>query len=297
MSEKQIEMFEEEDTRLSYSSANLLRNCEQKYHHYKIAKKDVDPDSDARDNSHFALGKAFHYVNEISMHRKPKKVIELLEKCVQDEGLREEDVGLVHAMLIQYWRLRDKGEFHAVACEHKIEDENVLGFIDLIEKNKDGYWTISDLKTAASFYENKIPELARDRQLNLYGSYAESIAKAHNLDIDKFLGCRYLVTTKSKAVQQVKESYKDYVMRLVEKKLVRSYAIFIPKELMDYSGARDEHLELYKRSMQLREGLIPHKNYTYCNAFFRPCEYFSQCHGMTVTEYMENKKIIVDAIK
>lgn len=295
---EQTEMFKPEDTRLSYSSANLLRNCEQKYHHYKVTKKDVDSDAGARDNSHFAIGTSFHYVNEISMHTKPAKVIELLEKCVQDEGLNEDDVGLVHAMLIQYWRLRSKGEFHAVACEYKIDDKSVVGYVDLIEQTKDGYWTISDLKTAASFYESKIPELPRDRQLNLYGSYAKEIAKAHNLDIDKFLGCRYLVTTKSKAKQQKKESYKEYVMRMVDKKLVRSYAIFIPKELMDYSGAKEEHMKLYKRSIQLRKGTAePKKNYTYCNSFFRPCEYFSQCHGMTATEYMENKQIIVEAIK
>lgn len=283
------------DTRLSYSSANLLRNCEQKYDYYKVKKTEADSDSN-RDNSHFDIGTAFHYVNEMSMHKKPEKIGPLLEYCVQEIGLKEESVGLVHAMLIQYWRLREKQDFEAVACEYKIDDKNVIGYVDLIEKRPDGSWTISDLKTAASFYDSKIPELANDRQLNLYGSYYKKIAKEYGLDPDKFLGCRYLVTTKSKAVQQKKESYTQYVMRLVEKKSVKSTSVFIPKELMNYEGAKKEHLELYKRSMQIRDGkgAKAKKNYTYCQAFFRPCQYFSQCHNMTFSEYQESNKIIVE---
>lgn len=286
-----------EDTRLSYSSANLLRNCEQKYQFYKVEKKDKDPEAN-RDNSHFHLGTSFHYILEMSMHKKPEKIGAMLEYCVQEIGLREEDVGLVHAMIIQYLRLRAQGDFEAVACEYKIDDKDTLGYVDLIEMRPDGSWTISDLKTAASFYESKIAELSKDRQLNLYGSYYKEIAKAYNLDPEKFLGCRYLVTTKSKAKQQAKETYNQYVMRLVEKKSVKSLAIFIPKALMDFDGARKEHKELYKKSMKFRNGKAkPSKNFTYCQAYFRPCDYFSQCHGMTYTEFLENNQIIVDAIK
>ena len=112
------------DTRLSYSSANLLRNCEQKYNYYKVKKVEADPDSN-RDNSHFDIGTAFHYVNEMSMHKKPEKIGPLLEYCVQEIGLKEESVGLVHAMLLQYWRLRERQDFEAVACEYKIDDKNI----------------------------------------------------------------------------------------------------------------------------------------------------------------------------
>lgn len=285
------------DTRLSYSSANLLRNCERKYYFYKV--KGIEKDNDAnRDTSHFNLGTSFHWILENSMHKKPDSISKDLEYSVQNLGLKEEDTGLLHAMILQYLRLRKQGDFEAVACEYKIDAATTLGYVDLIEKRPNGEWTISDLKTAATFYESKIAELSKDRQLNLYGSYYREIAEAYDLDPEKFLGCRYLVTTKSKAKQQAKESYNDYVMRLVEKKSVKSFAIFIPKALMDFEGTRAEHEALYERSMQLRENKAdPSQNFTYCQAFFRPCDYFSQCHGLTYSEFLENNQIIVDAIK
>lgn len=292
------------DTRLSYSSANLLRNCQKKYEFYKVKKIEKD-DSANVDNSHFNLGTAFHYILETTMHKKPEKIGAMLEYCVQEIGLKEDDVGLVHAMILQYLRLREKGNFRAIGCEFKIDGDTTLGYVDLIEAIDLGQenifdmeWTISDLKTAATFYQSKIPELSKDRQLNLYGSYYKEIAEAYGLDPDKFLGCRYLVTTKSKAKQQPKESYNQYVMRLVEKKSVKSFAIFIPKELMDYKGARKEHEDLYKLSMKMRSGkLKASRNFTYCQAYFRPCDYFSQCHGKTYSEFLEDNQIVVDAIQ
>tara|TARA_R110000850_G_scaffold107304_5_gene218731 strand:- start:179 stop:1051 length:873 start_codon:yes stop_codon:yes gene_type:complete len=288
----QTEMFE--DMRLSYSSANLLRNCEQKFVHYKVNKVEKDSDQE-RDDSHFHIGTAFHFVLEMSMHKKPENIGKLLEQCVQEIGLKEEDIGLVHALVIQYLRLRKLGDFEAVVCEHKIDDENVIGYIDLVEARPNGDWCISDLKTAATFYENKVAELARDRQLNLYGSYYKEIAKAYNLDPDKFIGCRYLVTSKSKAKQQKKETYDQYVMRMVEKKLVRSYAVFIPKELLTLDEVKSEHLELHKKSMSLRQGEVPKKNFTYCMAYFRPCDFWSKCHGESFSKL--DPSIIVQAIK
>lgn len=288
----QIEMFE--DKRLSYSSANLLRNCEQKYHHYKVSKYEKDTDID-RDESHFHIGTSFHYILEISGHKKPENITKDLEYCVQEIGLKEDDIGLVHALVLQYLRLRKLDDFETVACEHKIDDENVVGYIDLVEKRPNGEWCISDLKTAATFYENKIAELARDRQLNLYGSYYKSIAEAYDLDPDKFIGCRYLVASKSKARQQKRENYSEYVMRMVDKKLVRAYAIFIPKELMTLETVKSEHLDLYKRSLELREGEAPRKNFTYCMSYFRPCEFWSKCHGGNHSEV--DSKIVVNSIK
>ena len=289
---EQTEMFE--DKRLSYSSANLLRNCEQKYHHYKVAKTTKDSDSD-RDDSHFHIGTAFHEILELSMHKKPANIVHDLENCVQAIGLKEEDQGLVHALVLQYLRHRKMDDFEAVVCEHKINDENIIGYIDLVEKRPNGDWCISDLKTAATFYENKVAELARDRQLNLYGSYYKEIAKIYDLDPDKFIGCRYLVTSKSKAKQQKKETYSEYVMRMVNKKLVRSYAIFIPKELMTLDEVKSEHLELHKKSMSLRSGEVPEKNYTYCMSYFRPCDYWSKCHGFEHSAL--SPKIQIQAIK
>lgn len=291
---EQTEMFKPEDTRLSYSSATLLQNCETRYYNYKIKKSEVDSDAAKRDNSHFHIGTSFHYILEMSMHKKPNKIGELLEYCVQNFGLREEDTALVHAMVIQYLRLRKDSGFEAVACEYAIEHESIIGFVDLIERQKDGSFYISDLKTASSFYDSKISELAANQQLNLYCSFYKEIAKKYNLDPDKFMGARYLVAVKSKAKQRANESYNDFVMRLVDKKLVKCVFVTIPKELMRIDAAREEHMSLYNRSLEIRAGGNPTKNLTYCNAFFKSCEYFSKCHGMEHSEFLKLNSIVVE---
>ena len=112
---------------------------------------EIDKDAAKRDNSHFAIGSSFHYILEVSNHEKPEKIGALLEYCVQNEGLKEEDTALVHSMVLQYLRLRKDSGWIAVKCEHEIKHPEIIGFIDLIEKREDGSWCISDMKTASAF--------------------------------------------------------------------------------------------------------------------------------------------------
>jgi len=284
----------EEDTRLSYSSSTLVSNCEQRYYYYKVKKVDKDKDAAARDDSHFHIGTSFHHVLEMSMHEKPEDIDSDLEYCIQNEGLKEEDKGLVHAMVLQYLRLRKGSGFKAIACEYAIEDKVVIGYVDLIEVHEEsGDWFISDLKTAKTFYDSKIAELPANPQLNLYASFYKEIAKKYDLDPEKFRGCRYLVCTKSSAKQQPKETYAGYVMRMVDKKLVKAIFITIPKELMRIDATRKEIIRLHERTIELRQGAKPIKNLSYCNSFFRPCDYFSRCHGFESSEIAKNETIHV----
>jgi len=283
------------DTRLSYSSSTLLQNCSQKYVYYKVDKVEVDKDCSVRDDSHFHYGTSFHYILENSMHEKPSNISKMLEYCVQNIGLKEEHIPHVHASVIQYLRLRKGSGFTAVACEYAIEHKSIVGYIDLIEKREDGTWYISDLKTAASFYESKISELPSNPQLNLYSSFYKDIAEKFNLNPDKFMGSRYLVATKSKAKQQARESYEEFVMRLVNKNLVKCIFVTIPKELMRIDETRKDIESLHKKSMKLRKGTLkPNRNFSYCNAFFRSCDYFSKCHGMEHSEFLKINKIVVE---
>ena len=282
------------DTRLSYSSSVLLSNCEQRYAYYKVEKAEIDKDAAKRDNSFFAIGTSFHYVLETSMHEKPDNITELLEYCVQNEKLKEYDVGLVHALVLQYLRLRKGSKLKAVKCEYSINHPDIIGFVDLIEADDQGLWYISDLKTAASFYDSKIAELPSNQQLCLYASFYREIAEDLGLDPDKFQGVRYLVATKSKAKQKKTETYGDFVLRLVDKQHVKAVFVTIPKELMRITQTRDEIMGLHSRSLELRKGDTPKKNFTYCNAFFKSCDYFSRCHGAENSELMESKKIIVE---
>lgn len=280
------------DTRLSHSSARLLEGCERKYWHYKVnnTPKDVDIEDDT---AAFKIGTSFHYILEVSMHKKPEKMGELLEYCVQNIGLLEKDVGLVHAMVLSYLRLRKTQTLEAIACEYAIDDPNIIGYIDLIERDTvTGNWTISDLKTAKTFWATLVARLPSDRQLSLYASFYKQVAEAFNLDPDKFVGCRYKLTTKSAAEQQAKESYSEYVMRMVDKKLVKSYDIFIPKEKLHIDQTIQAHLELYQKAEYLRAGNKGRQNFSYCESYFKPCAWYSQCHGSSFTELSGSLEIV-----
>jgi len=54
----------------------------------------------------------------------------------------------------------------------------------------------------------------------------------------------------------------------------------------------------HKISLKLRsKKLKPTRNYTYCNAFFKGCDYFSKCHGMEYSEFLETNKIVIESTK
>lgn len=280
-----------DDTRLSYSSASLLRGCEQRYYYYKVAKIDIDEDQ-SKDTAAFNIGKAFHHILEMSKHEKPEKIGPLLEECVKLFNIEENEVGLVHAMVLKYLRLRAKQNMRCIACEYVIKDPVIVGFIDLIEEDMDtGLWYISDLKTAKTFYATTTARLPQDRQLNLYSYFAAQIAEEFNLDLAKFAGCRYKVTTKSTAKQRKTESYNDYVMRMTDS-YIKSYDIIVPLEKMDIQSVIEEHLRLHNRSMDLRSGAEPNKNYGYCESYFKPCEYWSNCHGECFSKMKDGLEVI-----
>lgn len=278
------------DTRLSYSSANLLRNCERRYYYYKV--KEAQPDKDFNpDSSALVIGKAFHHVLEMSKHEKPKKIGNLLEECVQQFNLEETQAPLVHAMVLKYLRLHKTTNLECVACEYQIQDDVVNGFIDVIFKEKDSdNWWICDLKTSARLSNTLLPRLAQDRQLNLYAYFKDQVAKEFNLDPDKFMGCRYRVTTKSSAKIRANENYSDFVMRVAD--LVKSYDIIIPYSKMTPISIYKEHEELWKKSLSLRKGEVPSANYGYCDSYFKPCPYWSKCHGECFTDLNDSLEVI-----
>lgn len=278
---------------LSYSSARLLQGCERRYWHYKV--NNTAKDDDAQDDTKaFAVGKSFHFVLEKSKHLKPDKIVNDLEYCVQEFGLAEEDIALTHAMILKYLRLRKRQNFEALGIELEIKDDTTIGFVDLVERDNDtGLWWITDLKTAKTFWKTTISRLPQDRQLNLYASFAKFIAKELGLKFKDFGGCRYRVTTKSTAKQRKGESYVEYVKRLVDSN-IKSYDVEIPKIKLNPIEVKEEHKRLHARSIKLKE-LEENKvsqNFGYCENYFKPCPYWSKCHGDNFTN-MENALTIV----
>lgn len=286
-----MSLTKQNGNQLSYSSARLLQGCERKFYHYKVKETPIDSDA-SKDTTAFIIGKAFHHILEMSNHKKPEKIGELLEECVQNLGLAETDCGLVHAMVLKYLRLRATTNLEAVAVEWKINDPTTIGFVDLIEKDTEtGEWFISDLKTAKTFYPTTLSKLPNDRQLNLYASYAPQIAEEFGLDLDKFAGCRYKVTTKSSAKQQAKESYLQYVKRVTDK-FIKSYDIIIPKDKLNIVEVVAEHKRLYNRAQSIRDGAEPLQNFGYCESYFKPCEYWSQCHGDNFSNIKDSLEVL-----
>ena len=276
------------DMRLSYSSGVQAKNCEQKHFWYKGAGVAKDADS-LQDESVFNIGKCFHYVMEENGHTEDR-----LEKLL-DEGCKTFEVehkrAMIHAMLLRYLSVHKKSGLKAIKCELAMSNNEFIGFIDIILADEEGYWWISDLKTAARLSEITLAKLHHDTQLNLYAHFAEEIAGVLELDIDKFMGCRYRVTTKATLKQKAAESYREFVLRLA--KNIKSYDVIVHRGMMDTDYAYEEHMRLRERSILIREGKVkPIKNYSQCDAFFRPCEYFSQCHGKTFTELKEGIEML-----
>lgn len=271
---------------LSYSSAQLLNNCEQRYWHYKVNATPHDSDYD-EDKKAFNVGKTFHEVLEFNNHT-DEKVQELLKDACKKYGTEDEKL-MIFAMLTKYLELHQLSGLKCIACELQINSDEVIGFIDAIMVDEQGYWYICDLKTAGMWKESKLNELASDYQLNLYASFAERMAGVLELDADKFKGCLYRVTTKSKLKQGGSESDQAYYKRLL--KSVKSIDVFIPKENLRVEKIWERHLENYNRSTELRNGEAPTRNFSYCMSFFSPCPYWSQCHG-DINSECDNKVIM-----
>lgn len=278
----------EETHPLSYSSATLLKNCPQKYYYYKVAQ--VAKDSDYEQNEEaFNVGKAFHYVMEMNGHTE-NDLDSWLDKACRSFGV-EDKKGMLNAMLLRYLQVHKKSGLSVVECEFELKTDDFIGYIDAIMKDDNGLWWIVDLKTASRYSPITQARLTKDVQLNLYSYFAPKIAEYYELDPKKFAGARYRVTTKSDLTKKVTESYADHVRRTA--KNVKSYDIVIPIELMNPEEFMQEHEDLKFKADMMRKGLEePTKNRSYCDSFFRPCEYWSQCHGKTYSESQELLEII-----
>lgn len=269
----------EVDTSLSYSSATLLKNCETKYCHHKVW--DTAGDSDFEDNYEaFNIGKAFHYVLENNGHTKDNLNTLLGQACEAYKVQHQK--AHINAMILKYLQVHRQVGLKAVKCELEIREPKVfLGFIDVILTDEAGGWWIGDLKTAKYFTDITLKGLHLDTQLNTYAYFYQDVAECEGLDPTKFLGARYRVTTKPQIKRKKSESYNDFVRRCAEG--IRSLDIEIPLHTMAPGQAWAEHMDLYKRSLELRKGAEPTKNMTYCGQYFKPCKFWSQCHDHLFT--------------
>lgn len=263
----------EKEVQLSYSSHKVLDTCETLYCHEKVWKSEVDKDYE--ENEAFGIGKAFHGALERTLHKKYRK--ELLMEEMEKHEVEITDYPVLEAMLKKYITLHKLSGLEVINCELKIDHPKYVGYIDMIMVGPDGTWWIGDLKTTGRYDESLLPRLPRDMQLNLYSHFAEFVATQFGLDVSKFKGCRYRAVTKPKLVQKGKETTEQYISRLEEAVCV--YDIEIPFAGMDPAHAWNVLMEGQERVKQLWQGEAPKRNYNNCIQYFKPCKFFSKCHG------------------
>lgn len=261
---------------LSPSSFQLYQACGKKFWFKKVAKIPVDRDYD-EDSTVFNVGKAFHRACEDSLHMPSTLAIdELAGICELHDLDPQEYLPVVMAMLEQYEIVHVKSGLNVVACEFEIETDVFYGIADVILADKAGNWWIGDLKTAASFTPAQVSGLLSHPQLNLYAAHAPVIARHFNLDIEKFKGCRYRVTTKSKIKRKAAEPFKDYVARLGQS--IKSMDFVLPFERMNSRAIYLEHKSALKSIASGSEAAFK-PNFGNCFSYYRPCEFWSQCNG------------------
>ncbi len=269
---------------LSYSSASTLQECERRFSHYKLLR--TPEDEDYEKSSALAIGSAFHWLLEKSKHEKPVSISADLAICVADPtiGLAEEDVPLVHAMVLRYLRLHKRMGLRVLAVEIEIRTEWFLGYVDAVMEDADGNFWIVDLKTWKSVMPSTTQMLPKDVQLGLYAAHSALVAEQLGLLPEKFAGVRWRVATKSSAKQKKTESYIDFVKRLADDH-IKAYDIPVPKDRLNGDERLAAHFKLWEKSAELRAD--PSKaaqNFKNCFSFFSPCAYWSKCHGQIFSE-------------
>ena len=277
--------------RISYSSSNTFQGCNRKFYYQKVKKVPHDPDY--QDNSTaLRLGKSFHQVLEDAFHRKEKLCKEIFQKSFDDNDiLSDTERCMIRAMVHKYLALHTKSGLSVVAVELEIGNDDYLGYIDVIMKDRNGNWWIVDLKTAARLNESLLSRLSRDPQLNVYSYFVPKIAELLKLDPHLFAGVRYRVTTKCAIKLNKKEGITDFTKRCYER--IESYDIGIPAESLTPDLVYSQFMSLLTKMNNLefiKEEEIP-QNFTYCESYFRPCPYWSRCYGETFSNAALQHKI------
>lgn len=286
--------------RLSYSSMNLIQGCQRRWHHYKVLGTEKDPDNST--SNALEVGSAFHRIQE-ELNHDISNLGPATEKlgtrasfdaltnqykdiCVSQDKLNEEDWPLVAALALGYLgqiKFR-RPSLKCVGVEKELIDDNYIGYVDAImvdEKTK-LFWII-DLKTSGyALSATKKIQLKGNTQLNLYAAYAKQLAEACGISDLTFGGCGYFSAVKPKLKKRVKDTDFTYFERLFDQTCKREFLDLemVPADTLSPHKALNLHKALYELSQDIRSGRRkPIPNYNYCEQYFRPCPYFSKCHG------------------
>lgn len=278
---------------LSPSSLSLFQGCQRRYFHKKVAV--TKPDDDFTDDvESLNIGKAFHKCLEDTRHVLDGYTFGQAVEVCKAHGLTEfTHVPLILAMLGKYKKAHAKSGLRAIACEVLIETDAFYGIVDVVLVDASGNWWIGDMKTAASYRPDLVPTLPMHPQLNLYAAHVKELSEQLELNAARYMGCRYRLTTKSKLKRMDDEGTGQYVARLA--KAVKSIDFILPKEIMRPKIALGIHLAATKAIEKAKADEKKfERNYANCFSYFRPCEFFSHCHGKQFSHLMELDSVTSD---
>lgn len=272
-------------TGLSPSSLATFLGCQRRYYHNKVAKTPKDSDV-PEDVESLLIGSAFHKCLEDTRHILDGYGFKDVLKVSEEFKLDEDTAALIFAMLSRYKEVHAKAGLKAIACEVIVNTEKFYGIVDVILEDSSGNWWIGDMKTAASYRPDIVPTLPLHPQLNLYAAHANAIGEFLGLLPEKYLGCRYRMTTKSRIGRKGGEEIGPYVKRL--SKAIKSFDFILPKELMNPNLFAGIHGSAFKMIGEAgdKEAAFP-QSFSNCMNYFRPCEFWSKCHGKNFTEMMD----------
>jgi hypothetical protein len=284
---------------LSYSAADEIVSCEQKWVFKKVLKVEVDPDANV-DTLAFRFGKAFHWLHEVTEHEIgyfEDKADELVAKACVDFQLNEDSACYLMSTVTASLTLWRKTGLRVIKCEIEIKDEKFVGYVDFVAVcPNSGKWWIGDLKTT-SMTSNISARLTRDPQLSLYSARRQQIADMLNIDVNLFQGALYRETVKPKIVIAMikapkkklkkgevsvettevhdrKETPREFTSRCMAD--TQMYIIPVA-DIVDHQLM--VHDILHDRAMALQAGGTPIRNYKNCMAYNKKCDYFSRCYG------------------
>ena len=276
---------------LSFSSSTVLKNCERKYWHAKVNKTPVDSDAQVSTLA-MNLGKVLHKCTEVSYHgERPLPIQVMKESCVDEDVCFETNGPMIMAMYRKYKELHLKSGLKCEIPELAVKDGRFVGYVDGIMSDEKGWW-IEDTKTAGSLRRDLRERLPVDPQLNIY---AHKVLKMNleGFPADKFLGTRYRVVLKSKATVQPHDKKKAVaenrsVFEVFSDRMyksIKAYEFIVPAKAMHHEAEGREFERLQRRQASIWNGTRkPHQNLTYCDSYYKPCEWFSQCHGRNYTD-------------
>jgi hypothetical protein len=253
--------------------------CQRKYWHKKVNKSPKDEDIED-DTLALRVGKAFHQVLENTKHNLDGITYGQFEDWVAEFDVEPEHP-MIFAMLKKYKEVHKKSGLRVLLCEIEVATESFLGYIDAIMEDEDRGWWIGDNKTSSSFSSSLLPTLPLHPQLNLYAFHANEVAAAHDLDPEKFRGCRYRLTTKSRLVRKDDEEIMSFMERL--SKSIKSMDIVLPKEIMDPWAVNRVHDSAWKYIKKHKAEKFYQPNYEQCMKYYKPCAFYSKCNGRAFT--------------